>query len=141
MQQLMVRHAEIIRLSLLGLEQKEIAEKLGVRRNMVRKVLEQPLVRRELEIRREEILKNTEKNDSKSKEEARRLLDEASMQAAKTQINLLHDEDSGVALRASQAILDRALGKADLKTPISNQVLISIDQVQNLQLALRESGV
>ena len=141
MQQLMVRHAEIIRLSLLGLEQKEIAEKLGVRRNMVRKVLEQPLVRRELEIRREEILKNTEKNVSKSKEEARRLLDEASMQAAKTQINLLHDEDSGVALRASQAILDRALGKADLKTPISNQVLISIDQVQNLQLALRESGV
>lgn len=138
---LMARHAKIIELTLQGLSQKEVADQLQVSRNNVRKILQQPLVRMELERRRDEILKNTEEKITDAKVLARKAIEEAAEKAAKKQISLMDCEDPSIQLRASQSILDRALGKADQTVPIGNRIMISADQINILQTALEESKV
>jgi len=139
MKRLLPRHHRILDLCIQGLNSGSIAEILGMHKDSISLITRSPLFQDALARRRDKHTETVDQKDAETLTRSRALLEEASEQAAQTQIDLLdEDKNDSIRLRASQHILDRVFGDVDLSKG-QGKVEINAKQVQVLQLAINES--
>ena len=140
MKRLLPRHHRILDLCIQGLNSGSIAEILGMHKDSISLITRSPLFQDALARRRDKHTETIDQKDAETLTRSRALLEEASEQAAQTQIDLLdEDKNDSIRLRASQHILDRVFGDGSIPRDSKQKVEINAKQVQVLQLAINES--
>lgn len=135
--QILPRHYEILRLSLLGLSPREISKTIDMSTTSLSFIIKSPIFQAELSRRRSHIEGKEDDLIASGVSRARDLLEEASVDAATTQIELLADQDSRVKHSAARDILDRTLGKKGEESR-GGTVVLEIEAINLLKVAFRE---
>jgi hypothetical protein len=133
---LMPRHHVILDLVLTGMTNVEVAKAAGVTATTVAAVVNCPLGQAELSRRRNAIEMATNSGLASQVVLSKKVLDDASLQAATTMRTLLDDGDASIRFRSAKDILDRAAGMNNQGTTV---VVVNADRLQNLMIAMRES--
>ena len=123
---LLPRHHKIFNRLLLGFNQHQIAENLGMSNRSISLIVNSPLVQSEVARRRKTIESMENKSIAGGTERARTILDEASASAAQTQVNLLDSTEDRLKHSAAKDILDRTIG-SKLEGPKAIGVVIDAD--------------
>jgi len=132
--QMLDRHQEISRLLVLGLENKEIAERLGIHPQTVSLVRNSPIIKA-----------NTEELQSRANDKAVDLsveLAKDAIEARRIIVELMKDENekSEVRLSAAKDIMDRTHGKA--VTRIDSKTLnLTAEDLEGMKQRACEAGV
>ena len=133
---LLPRHYMVMDLLILGLKQKQIAEKIGLSEQAVSSIVRSKVFRDELPKRLAKVME-TPGQDGISTEQ---LLREKTREAAERLCELLDSKEDRVALRAAQDILDRA-GYGKVKRPPRKHVestVIDEKAIKRLEQCLDE---
>lgn len=139
LKRMLQRHFVMIDLLLQGLSHKDIALRLGCTPQCVSMVHKSPVVQEELARRRKEIDSLSNKSIGVSITEAKQVLEEAALKAARTHVNLLASQDEAVAQRSASAILDRTGITSKDKNDTSRAIVIEAETVNLLNIAADES--
>lgn len=140
-QRMMPRHFRIMDLVLQGKTCVQIGKELGCHPDTVTNVSHSPIFQDELARRRARIERQRDDAAAVETFQAKQVIEEAAVDAARAQVDALESPQATIKLRAADAILDRALGKggpakADT-TP--GTIVLSAERIDLLMLALRES--
>lgn len=138
LQRLRSRHIVIMDMLIAGSKQSEIAKQLGMTQAGISNVVNSPLFKARLAERRAELNKELTQDYVSTVNQAKGLIEEAALKAAKRQADAVESENENVALRASQQILDRVFGKTDDHQ--GGIVQVNAEQLNLLQVALNESN-
>ena len=136
-QRMMPRHFKVLELTLDGYDRETIALRCGISPQMVTLVQNSPVFQGEISRRRDARLKGDDEIRSVHKQSALKILDEASEQAALTQVGLMESQDDNVRFRAAESILRRSLGSEE--GPKGPTIVINAGSLRDFQLALQES--
>ena len=116
----------------------EIAENMDMSPVGVGLIINSPMFQDEITRRREKLNKQTDEIAAHGAADAKNHLDENALEAARTLTTLnTEGSDDRVRLQSATAILDRVLDKGSTK---GVTLVINAEQIENLQLALIESG-
>ena len=138
---LITRHLRIMDLHLAGVKHADIAQEMGCTAPTVSKIVRSPLFQQALAKRRDELTSKIDTELVSSVSEAKERLEQAALEAARTQIELMDSDDERVAHMASASILDRVgIGKRDKDGRDVSVTVISADIMNNLVVALEEAG-
>jgi hypothetical protein len=128
---------KIIDLHLAGLGRKEIAQELGMTPQGVGLVLLSPLAQEELARRRGGIERKVDQEVASAPQRARALLEQATLRAAETHVELLESENERVRQTSATEILKQVYGEGGKSQ--GAVTVINVEQLQLLQVALKES--
>jgi hypothetical protein len=138
-EKLLPRHQEIVEMILAGLDDVKIAEMLGIRRETVCAIRKSPRGQHEVSVRRRERQIVSDGERRSQIDEARRLVESAAADAARTHIEIMSNPLESARTRQSSAteILDLAFGRENSSGPTT--INITANQVALLTEALKES--
>jgi len=133
LKRLMPRHFEIMKLCLQGMTARDIATTMGMSVMGISLITNSPLFQDEIARRRE----NQDKNRAEIiNQDALSILESASVDAARKQVELLTSKSEKIALASSNSILDRVLD--DKSAQSGNVVMLSEGALKVLQLTINE---
>ena len=133
---LSTRHQLILDLSIQGLDATQIASRIGMTPQAIYYIRNQVQFQQELARRMEEKSEETLALLSLAPTRAKEMLEEASLQAAETQIALMSDDSNKMRYKSSKLILDRVFGTGDNQK--SQPVTINIEQINLIREAMSE---
>lgn len=139
-QRLLPRHFKILELTAAGYSRREIAAIAECTEANVTNVQKSPIAQAEIARMRSEgkfTEQLTEDRDA-FLGKARSILEQAAEKAASKLDKLIDSDDESVAIRASDSILDRALGKKVSDKAGGMSVNITVEDAQNIVLTLQE---
>ena len=139
LQRLLPRHFQILELCLQGYSTKDIAQAVSLTPQAISLITNSPLFQDALARRRSERQAIGDEEAVQAEVEALDLLRKHSKDAAQVQVDLLEAPDGRVALVSANSILDRVLGKAPPEAQSSAPVMVLAENIQILQVALKES--
>jgi hypothetical protein len=132
-----VRHLRIMDLALEGRNNIEIANELDMDPGTIGAIINSPLFQNELAKRRQVSKRTQEHAELHAVTRAKQMIEDASTIAAGKMIELVDNEDSSVAFRATKDILDRVLGTQDDQRR-NQPVVINAEKLVLLQQVMRE---
>ena len=138
-ERLLPRHKKIVELCLAGHSNKDIAQVVGLTPQAIGLITRAPIFQQALAQRRQEQNAQEDEELHQSLVKARTIIEEASVEAAETQVELLNCEDSSIRLQSAKAILDRAFGSQEKSEGSGQTIVMAPGSVQLLQIALQES--
>jgi hypothetical protein len=128
-----------MRLAFEGNGPKEIAQAVGMTREAVGLIMRAPIFQHAIAQMRQRQDGAMVEQSVEDTQRARTVLEQASVQAAKTQVEIMASPEvkPGIRLQAADSILDRVLGRSSPEAAVP--MVINTQMVQLLQLAVRES--
>ena len=137
LQHLLPEHFKIIELAVEGHDRKTIAQATNRTPQSVSLILNSPIVQHRVAELREKREKVVSEQLAVGVSRAQQILEEASVQAANTHVDLLQHDDARIRQNSANAILDRVLETRGGNAPV---VMIGVENLQLLQVALSESS-
>ncbi len=141
-QRLQAKHLRIVELLLDGTAKKDIAETLGLTPAGVINITNSAIFQHELARRRTERVGRLDEAENIRRLGAADILDQASSDAARTQVGLLTDENSKVRQVSAMDILDRTgfprVTKSESRS-VTAQIVLDGDAIDRIQKASREA--
>ena len=136
-ERLLPRHYKILELALAGNGPKEIAQALEMSREAIGLIMRAPIFQEAFAKSRSKVESAQVETQAVDAQRARTVLENASVRAAEVQASLLESKKETVQLAASEAVLDRVLGKS--APTVQGSLVINTETVQLLQVAIAES--
>ncbi len=129
----------MLELVLQGLSNKDIAERLGCTPQCVSMTVNSAVMQNQLARRRGEMEREANQAHGVAIQDARHVLENGVVDAARTHVELLDDQDHNIAQRSATAILDRCGIGSREESQKGVTVVIETEQVNLLTLAMNES--
>lgn len=133
------RHKAIIELCLQGHPRSDIARLSGLTPQAITIITNSPKFQDELARRRDRVESKIDEVHALSTSEAKEILQQSSVEAARTHVELLSSQDERVKQKSASEILDRVGLGRETSDRGGSQVVLDADTINVLQIALKEA--